>query len=86
MAVASNPEPHTLEQAIGEVLRQLRLGRDLKQVEVAVATNFAVKTLRNMESGKQSMTIRSLDALAMFYRLPIEEIIIRAKRLRGDYA
>ena len=28
------------------------------------------------------MTIRSLDALALFYRLPIEEVIIRAKRLR----
>lgn len=35
-----------------------------------------------MEQGKQSMTIRSLDALAMFYGIPIEEIIIRAKRLR----
>jgi hypothetical protein len=37
-----------------------------------------------MESGKQSMTIRSLDALAMFYRLPIEELIIRAKRMRTN--
>jgi transcriptional regulator with XRE-family HTH domain len=82
--VAKTPKPDrpTLEQAIGLVLRELRSDRDLKQVEVAVATNFAVKTLRNMEGGKQSMTIRSLDALAMFYRLPIEDIIVRAKKLR----
>lgn len=72
----------TLEQAIGQVLRQLRSDRGLKQVDVAVATNFAVTTLRKMEGGKQSMTIRSLDALAMFYCLPIEEIIVRAKKLR----
>jgi hypothetical protein len=37
-----------------------------------------------MEHGRQSMTIRSLDALAMFYELPIEEIIIRAKQLRDS--
>lgn len=30
------------------------------------------------------MTIRSLDALAMFYDIPIEEIIVRAKRLRNE--
>jgi transcriptional regulator with XRE-family HTH domain len=78
------PESLTLEQAIGRVLRGLRADRGLKQIDVAVATNFAVTTLRKMESGKQSMTIRSLDALAMFYRLPIEDLIIRAKKLRGE--
>lgn len=35
-----------------------------------------------MEHGNQSMTIRSLDALALCYELSIEEVIIRAKRLR----
>lgn len=79
MACASKLEPLTLEQAIGQVLRGLRKNKGLKQIEVAVATNFAVTTLRKMEGGKQSMTIRSLDALAMFYSLPIEELIIRAK-------
>ncbi|RXH58220.1 hypothetical protein GRAN_1530 [Granulicella sibirica] len=37
-----------------------------------------------MEQGRQSMTIRSLDALALFYRIRIEDILIRAKALRGD--
>ena len=82
MADAPNPSRPTLEQAIGRVLRELRSGKGLKQIDVAVATNFAVTTLRKMEGGKQSMTIRSLDALAMFYQLPIEEIIIRAKKMR----
>lgn len=84
MAVAPQPEKLTLEQAIGRVLRGLRADRGLKRVEVAAATDFGLTTLKNMEGGKQSMTIRSLDALAMFYDLPIEEIIINAKKLRGE--
>jgi transcriptional regulator with XRE-family HTH domain len=84
MAVAPQPEKLTLEQAIGQILRNLRQDRGLKRVDVAVATNFAVTTLKNMEGGRQSMTIRSLDALSMFYQLPIEKIIIDAKKLRGE--
>jgi transcriptional regulator with XRE-family HTH domain len=82
MACASEHEPLTLEQALGQVIRVLRKDKGLKQVEVAVATGFAATTLRKMESGRQSMTIRSLDALATFYGVPIEELIIRAKKLR----
>ena len=78
------PEKLTLEQAIGQVLRNERQNKGLKQIEVAVATNFGVRSIRTMEHGKQSMTIRSLDALALFYELPIEEVIIRAKRLRDS--
>jgi transcriptional regulator with XRE-family HTH domain len=78
------PEGITLEQAIGRILRKERLDRGLKQIDVAVATNFGVRSIRTMEYGQQSMTIRSLDALALFYQLPIEEVIIRAKRLRDS--
>ena len=74
----------TLEQVIGRVLRKERQDRGLKQVEVAVATNFGVRSIRTMEHGEKSMTIRSLDALALFYETPIEEVVIRAKRLRND--
>jgi transcriptional regulator with XRE-family HTH domain len=72
----------TLEQAIGRILRKERLDKALKQADVAAATNFGLRSIRTMEHGNQSMTIRSLDALALFYELPIEEVIIRAKRLR----
>jgi transcriptional regulator with XRE-family HTH domain len=82
MADSQKPDTPTLEQAIGQVLKGLRLRGRLKQVEVAVATNFALRSIRTMEQGKQSMTIRSLDTLAMFYNIPIEDIIIKAQRLR----
>jgi transcriptional regulator with XRE-family HTH domain len=82
VADREKPEGLTLEQAIGRILRKERLDRVLKQADVAAATNFGVRSIRTMEHGNQSMTIRSLDALALFYELPIEEVIIRAKRLR----
>jgi transcriptional regulator with XRE-family HTH domain len=78
------PESLTLEQAVGRIIRVLRKERQLLQVDVAVATNFAVRSIRKMERGSQSMTLRSLDALAEFYDLPLEEIIIRAKKLRTE--
>ena len=81
MADQKASEELTLEQAIGRVLRKERLDRGLTQIDVAVATNFAVRSIRTMEHGRQSMTIRSLDALALFYELPIEEVLIRAKKL-----
>jgi transcriptional regulator with XRE-family HTH domain len=83
MADRAAREELTLEQAIGQVLRKERLDRGLKQIDVAVATNFGVRTIRTMEYGRQSMTIRSLDALAMYFDLTIEDLIVRAKRLRN---
>jgi transcriptional regulator with XRE-family HTH domain len=83
MADRTAPEMFTLEQAIGQILRRERLDRGLKQVDVAAATNFGVRTIRTMEYGRKSMTIRSLDAIALFFDLPVEEVIIRAKKLRN---
>jgi len=85
MAAPHSPEPLTLEQAIGRTLRKLREDKGLVRADVCAATGFAASTLKNMEAGRQSMTIRSLDALAMYYGLAIEEIIIRAKALRGRF-
>jgi transcriptional regulator with XRE-family HTH domain len=77
------PADLTLEQAIGQLLRRFRLARGLKQVEVSAATGFGLRSIRTMEQGKQSMTIRSLDALSLYYRIPLEDLIRQAKELRG---
>jgi len=84
MPDVKQPADITLEQAIGQILRIRRTALGLKQVEVSAATGFALRSIRTMEQGKQSMTIRSLDALAMFYRVPLEELIIQAKQLRSS--
>lgn len=76
------PADLTLEQAIGAVLRNRRVALGLRQVEVSVATGFGLRSIRTMEQGKQSMTLRSLDALAMYYGIALEDLIIQAKKLR----
>jgi transcriptional regulator with XRE-family HTH domain len=83
MPDVQQPADLTLEQAIGQLLRRFRLARGLKQVEVSAATGFGLRSIRTMEQGKQSMTIRSLDALALYYRIPLEDLIRQAKELRG---
>jgi transcriptional regulator with XRE-family HTH domain len=83
MPDAKEPVDLTLEQAIGQILRDRREALGLKQVEVSAATGFGLRSIRTMEQGRQSMTIRSLDALAMYYCIPIEELIGQAKRLRS---
>ena len=79
---SGEPADLTLEQAIGAVLRNRRLALGLRQIEVSVATGFGLRSIRTMEQGRQSMTIRSLDALAMFYGIPLEDLITQAKQLR----
>lgn len=86
MELHSSAESLTLEQAVGRVLRLLRKEKQLFQVDVAAATNFAVRSIGKMEHGSQSMTLRSLDALSDFYGVPLEEIIRRAKEMRYDRA
>lgn len=83
MPDVKQPASLTLEQAIGQLLRYLRLARGLKQVEVSVATGFGLRSIRTMEQGRQSMTIRSLDALSMYYQIPLEDLIRRAKDLQS---
>lgn len=83
MPDVTQPVALTLEQAIGQILRNHRVALGLKQVEVSAATGFGLRSIRTMEQGKQSMTIRSLDAFATYYRIPLEELISQAKQLRS---
>jgi transcriptional regulator with XRE-family HTH domain len=74
--------PSTLEQAVGQILRALRESRGLKQVEVAAATGYSQRTIGMIERGEKSPTIRTLENFATFYNVPLERLIVQAKRLR----
>lgn len=58
-----------LQAELGERLRQLRLGRDLDQVQAAEKAGVSEKALRNLESGRGSnlstllRVLKALDAL-----------------------
>lgn len=72
----------TLEQAVGYIFRELRENRGLRQVEVAVATGYGSRTIRSVENAEKSPTLRTMENLAIFYNVPLEELIVRAKKLR----
>jgi transcriptional regulator with XRE-family HTH domain len=75
-------KPLTLEKAVGRVFAELRESRGLKQVDVSVATGYVERTVGMIERGEKSPTLRTMDNFASFYNVPLETVIIRAKKLR----
>jgi transcriptional regulator with XRE-family HTH domain len=82
--MANTPKlgPRTLEEAFGQVLRTLRENRGLKQVEVSAATGYSQRTIGMIERGEKSPTLRTIEDFATFYSVPLERLIVQAKRLR----
>jgi transcriptional regulator with XRE-family HTH domain len=75
-------KPLTLERAVGRVFTELRESRGLKQIDVSVATGYVERTVGMVERGEKSPTLRTMENFASFYGVPLETVIIRAKKLR----
>jgi transcriptional regulator with XRE-family HTH domain len=75
--------PSTLEEAFGQILRTLREGKEMKQVEVSAATGYSQRTIGMIERGEKSPTLRTMEDFATFYDVPLEDLVIKAKRLRN---
>ena len=84
MADFPKPTPITLEEAFGQILRMLREGKGIKQVEVSADTGYSQRTIGMLESGEKSPTLRTMENFATFYNIPLEILIIRAKQLRNS--
>jgi transcriptional regulator with XRE-family HTH domain len=84
MADSQRPTPLTLEEAFGQILRTLREGREIKQVEVAAATGYSQRTIGMIERGEKSPTLRTMEDFATFYDVPLEVLVIQAKQLRNS--
>jgi transcriptional regulator with XRE-family HTH domain len=84
--MANRPKhaPSTLEAAFGQVLRTLRKSRGLKQVEVSAATGYSQRAVGMIERGEKSPTLRTIEDFATFYNVPLERLIVQAKRLRNS--
>ncbi|WP_432279813.1 helix-turn-helix transcriptional regulator [Terriglobus roseus] len=61
---------------------ELRENKGLKQVDVAAATGYVLRTVGMVERGEKSPTLRTMDNFASFYEVPLETVIRRAKLLR----
>ena len=84
MADLLKPIPSTLEEAFGQILRSLREGKGIKQVEVSADTGYSQRTIGMIERGEKSPTLRTMENFATFYNIPLEILIIRAKQLRNS--
>ena len=56
---------------IGLKLKELRISRDLKQFEVADALQISRSAISNIESGRRSLTLNTLQKFADFYKIDI---------------
>jgi putative transcriptional regulator len=55
-------------------VRQLRLGRDLSQAELADAMKVSRQTINSIETGRYTPSLPLAIALARFFARPVEEI------------
>ena len=81
MADFPKPTPITLEEAFGQILRMLREGKGIKQVEVSADTGYSQRTIGMVERGEKSPTLRTMEDFATFYDVPLEDLVTKAKRL-----
>jgi transcriptional regulator with XRE-family HTH domain len=84
MADSYNSSRPTLDVAFGHILRLLRESKGMKQVEVAVATGYSQRAVGMIERAEKSPTLRTMEDFSTFYNVPLEELIIQAKRLRNS--
>jgi putative transcriptional regulator len=55
-------------------VRQLRLGRNLSQADLAAAMQVSRQTINSIETGRYTPSLPLAIALARFFARPVEEI------------
>jgi len=81
MADLPKPTPLSLRKAFGQVIRVIREGKGLTQIDVSVATGIGSRTIRSVEQAEKSPTLDTMEIFAVFYEVPLEELLIRARHL-----
>ncbi len=82
MAEFRRPKSPTLEEAFGQILRDLRKSKGLQQVEVSASTGYSQRSIGMIERGEKSPTLRTMEDFATYYGVPLERLVVKAKRLR----
>jgi transcriptional regulator with XRE-family HTH domain len=82
MADLPKPTPLSLRKAFGQILRTVREDKDLTQVDVSAATSLGLRTIRSAELAEKSPTLDTMEIFAVFYDVPLEELLTRARHLR----
>jgi len=65
-----------VQRAIGSRIRTLRQARTITQSQLASAAGISRPTLANYEAGRQTMTVRALDAIARALGVDLRDLVI----------
>jgi len=60
---------------LGERIREIRLGKGIRQNEIAYRCHFDKSSYNNIEAGKRNVTILTLHKIAEALEEPIENLV-----------
>jgi transcriptional regulator with XRE-family HTH domain len=85
-SVAKNDKnkPETLEQAYGRVIILHREKLGLSQKDVAAATGYSLRYVGDVERGKKSATLRTMNDFATLFNIHVGSLIAEAEALLSD--
>ena len=84
MAKGRPSRPTTLEEACGEVIVRLRDEQGLSQMDLAVATGYSLRYIGDVERGKKSATLRTMNDLATLLKVRLGDLISKAEQLLSE--
>jgi transcriptional regulator with XRE-family HTH domain len=70
----------TREQALGTVITELRLKRELTGLEVAEKVGIDESYMNEIENGKQNPTLKLLQAIADYHHIKLSRMLALAEQ------
>ena len=64
------------QRAIGARIREFRVARAVTQIQLATVAGISRPTLANYEAGRQTMTVRALDAIARALNVALHDLVV----------
>jgi transcriptional regulator with XRE-family HTH domain len=81
VAKGKQKRPDTLEQACGRLIAKYRERLGLSQMDLAVATGYSLRYMGDIERGRKSATLRTLNDLATLFDVRLGFLISEAESL-----
>jgi DNA-binding XRE family transcriptional regulator len=72
----------TLEEAFGQTVSALRKGRNLSQTDLAAAAGYSLRYVGDLERGKKSPTLRTVEKLADTLHLSVRDLLFQTEGLQ----
>lgn len=70
----------TIQEKLGSALRRLRNRQRLSQEAVALAAHIDRRYMSDVENGRRNVSLDILERLALFFHIPVSELMAEAER------